>query len=305
MPLHLRPDPGILAVRNSLFIRHSEGAEDTKLSQPQQLLIASDGSPARPTGPWVHEKKYYITRYLDIFSRGVGRKWAGQISYVDLFAGPGRSIVRGTSEEVLGSPFWALERGFAHYVFVDVEEVLKTLTSRLVGHVKFKQVKLIPGDCNLVVEQIRTAIPSTHLTLAFIDPTGLHIHFETIRRLVRNRRVDLLMTIQFGMGITMNLRQYLRTEGEALTRFLGTPDWRTDFEAGGAPADVCRRVLSRYKNQLRSLDYQVVEDREIPVRTDRKVLLYSIVLASRHSRGLDFWLKATEIPWSGQRRLAY
>ena len=155
-----------------------------------------------------------------------------------------------------------------------------------------------------MLSQVRAAIPSTHLTLAFIDPTGLHIHFDTIHRLVHNRKVDLLMTLQFGMGITMNLQQYLKTDGEALTKFLGTPSWRTDAKAGGSPAEVCRRILTRYMNELRSLGYQTVEDREIPVRTDqRKVLLYSIVLASRHRLGQDFWRKATDILSSGQRRL--
>ena len=51
-------------------------AERTKLSQPQQMVVASDGRPARSSGSWIHDKRYYVTRYLDIFSRGVGKKWA-------------------------------------------------------------------------------------------------------------------------------------------------------------------------------------------------------------------------------------
>lgn len=47
--------------------------------------IASDGLPARSTGPWVYDKKHYFERYLDIFSRGIGPKWARKICYVDLF----------------------------------------------------------------------------------------------------------------------------------------------------------------------------------------------------------------------------
>jgi three-Cys-motif partner protein len=266
--------------------------------------IASDGLPARATGPWVFDKKHYFERYLDIFTRGVGRKWAGKLSYVDLFAGPGRSIVRHTQEEVLGSPLLSLDYEFGRYVFVDVPEVLASLEKRLNGHPKRPLVALIPGDCNKVIAETLAALPADHLTLAFIDPTGLQIKFNTIQRLVHNRKVDLLMTIQLGMGIRMNLPQYIQTEGGALTEFLGNSDWRLDCEAGGSWSQIARRILTRYMKQIKTLDYLTVRDREIEIRTDEgNLLLYFMVLASRHRRGGDFWRKATQIGPSGQRVL--
>lgn len=34
--------------------------------EPQEILqVASDGLQARLTGQWVHDKKYYLERYLD------------------------------------------------------------------------------------------------------------------------------------------------------------------------------------------------------------------------------------------------
>jgi len=56
--------------------------------------------------------------------------------------------------------------------------------------------------------------------------------------------------------------------------------------------------------QLRELGYETVQNREVTVRTDQNnLLLYFIVLASRHSRGQDFWRKITQIQPSGQRLL--
>ena len=51
------------------------------MAQLETPTIASDGLPARSTGPWVHDKNYYLQRYLEMFTRGVGRKWAGKLSY--------------------------------------------------------------------------------------------------------------------------------------------------------------------------------------------------------------------------------
>jgi len=274
------------------------------LVQPEPLATASDGLPARATGPWVLDKKHYLERYLDIFSRGVRRKWAGKLSYVDLFSGPGRSIIRGSQEDIEGSPLVSLKYNFAHYVFVDIPEVLSSLRQRLSGHPRFSQVTLIEGDCNAVIDEVLRALPSNHLTLAFIDPTGLQIQFRTIQRLVHNRKVDMLMTIQFGMGIRMNLPLYAQTEGTALSDFLGNAGWRDDFHSGGSPSQIARRVLNRYVQQLKDLGYSTVQDREIEIRTDESnLLLYFMVLASRHPLGKDFWRKATQIGPSGQRLL--
>jgi three-Cys-motif partner protein len=175
------------------------------LSQDETAALAEDGLPARLTGKWVFDKKYYFERYLDIFTHGVGKKWNGQLAYADLFSGPGKSLIRETSEEIDGSPLIALRYDFARYVFVDVPEVIAVLRERLKGHPKCNSITFIEGDCNTVVDDIRAALPANHLNLAFIDPTGLQIRFRTISKLVENRKIDLLMTIQFGMGIRMNI----------------------------------------------------------------------------------------------------
>ena len=278
--------------------------EGIALDLSEILGTASDGLPARYTGAWVHDKKYYLNRYLDIVSRGVSRKWDGKLSYVDLFSGPGRSIIRGSKEEIEGSPLISLTHNFARYVFVDVPEVINTLKRRLSLHPKLSLCSFVEGDCNAVIQTVLSKLPSDHLTLAFIDPTGLQIKFKTIQQLVHNRKVDLLMTIQFGMGIRMNLPQYLQTEGLALTEFLGNPEWREDANRGGSVSQLALRILNRYMKQLEALDYVTVRDRQIPIRSDQSnLLLYFMVLASRHPRGEDFWRKITEVSSSGQRGL--
>ena len=249
-------------------------------------IIASDGLLARPTGPWVHEKKFYLERYLSVVTKAVGRKWNGKLAYIDLFSGPGRSI-RETGDEIDGSPLVAMGFDFAKYVFVDVPDVISALRKRIATHPKSTSASLIEGDCNDVIEEVRRASPADHLTIAFIDPPGLQIRFETIRRLVQDRKVDLLMTIQLGMGITMNLRQYATSNGAALTNFLGNTEWRQDLEKGGSVAQTSRRIMDRYIGQLRGLGYETAENRQIAVRTDQNnLLLYFIVLASRHPSDL-------------------
>jgi three-Cys-motif partner protein len=266
--------------------------------------VASDGLPARESGAWVLEKKVHVERYLGIFTKGVAKKWSGKLAYVDLFSGPGKNVIRESGEEVDGSPLLALKCDFGNYLFVDVPEVLETLRLRLRNHPKLAHISFIEGDCNAVIDEILRLLPPDHLTLAFIDPTGLQIRFDTIRRLVHDRKVDLLMTIQFGMGIRMNLLQYIRTEGDALTGFLGNNEWRKDVEQGGTVFQAAKRILERYMTQLRALGYLDTKDREI-VRNDQNLLLYFVIMASRHPLGEKFWREVTKITPSGQRNLNF
>jgi three-Cys-motif partner protein len=266
--------------------------------------IASDGLPARESGAWVLDKKDYVGRYLGIFTKGVSRKWGGKLAYVDLFSGPGKNVIRDTGEEVDGSPVLALQCDFGRYVFVDVPEVLATLRMRLRNHPKLPRISFVEGDCNLVIDEVLRQLPADHLTLAFIDPTGLQIRFETIRRLVHKRKVDLLMTIHFGMGIQLNLPQYIKTEGEAMTGFLGNSEWRKDVEGVATINQAGRLILDRYMAQLRTLDYLDTKDREI-VRNDQNTPLYYIIMASRHKLGEKFWQEVTKIAPSGQRRMNF
>ena len=130
---------------------------------------------------------------------------------------------------------------------------------------------------------MRSELPANHLTLAFIDPTGLQIKFRAVQRLVQNRKVDLLMTLQFGMGIKRNLQQYIRAERAALTSYLGNAGWREDASAGGTASQVVRRITNRYMQQLREMGYQTFRDREIEIRNDQNVFLYFMAFASRAS----------------------
>ena len=240
-------------------------------------------------------------------THGVVKKWDAKLAYVDVFAGPGRSIIRDTREEVEGSPVLSLKYEFAKYVFVDKPEVLSSLKKRLNGHPKSAQIIFVEGDCNDVIGDVRSALPADHLTLAFIDPTGLQIKFRTVQRLVQNRKVDLLMTLQFGMGIKRNLQQYITSKQSvpALTFYLGSAGWREDANAGGSASQVVRRITNRYMQQLREMGYQTFRDREIEIRNDQNVFLYFMAFASRHSLGGKFWREAIRIEWTGQRQMNY
>jgi three-Cys-motif partner protein len=269
-------------------------------------LLGNDGLIVRDSGAWVKEKLYYLEHYLDIFSVGMKKKWAGRIYYVDLFAGPGRCRIRETKEEIDGSPLIALKFDFTKYLFFESDWASHhALAARVRARAPEKDVQIIPGDCNDNVSKL--GLPTASLGLAFIDPTGLSpLAFKTIRQVAMDRKIDLIINFHEAMGIRMNIHQHTKKEGGALDSFVGSDRWRQKFRNAPSSIDeVCREITNEFQNNLRGLGYRMIDRDHIPVKTDQNSLLYYIIFASKHPRGNEFWRKITLISAYGQRKFKF
>lgn len=256
-----------------------------------------DGLVIRPSGPWIERKFFYLKRYADIFTRAMGKKWGREgLTYIDLFAGPGRCLIESSGEERDGSPLIALNYGFSKYIFVESDkENLAALRQRCGKSPKLPNIEFLEGECHEVIQKVQ---PSG-LSLAFIDPTDIDIPFDMLAALSRDRQVDLLLNIQFGMDLKRNFQLYLKQGGDSkLARFLGG-GWE------GEKVDEPRDALELFKRRLNEkLGYKTVEFKDVGVRNSgRNTLMYFLVFASKHPRGLDFWKKITTKDETGQMEM--
>ena len=258
-------------------------------------ISSIDGLPVRDSGPWIQRKYFFLKRYMDIFTRGMKAKWQGHLSYIDLFAGPGRCLVRDTNSEVDGSPLIALNHEFSKYILVEKDpESLRVLRQRCGKSPKHRSIQIIEGDCNTVISKV---VPDG-LSLAFIDPTGIDVHFDTIRALTSGRPVDLLMTVQFAMDMKRNFEQFRKQGSRSkLWKFLGgNVDWPAVRDAKAA--------LELFKERVRGLEYRTAEFRDITVRNvQRNVPMYFLFFASKNPKGIEFWNKITARDETGQGQL--
>ena len=273
---------------------------------------ASDGYAIRCVGRWAKDKYFYVRRYLDIFSTAMKSKW--ELYYIDLFAGCGKCRVRDSGEEIDGSALMSfnIRFPFKKYLFVDSNrEALDALKERIEGSELFDRVSLIHGDCNEKIEEIIREIPQKGcLCLAFVDPTGLQIKFETIKKLTEGRRVDLIITFPEGMAIKRNLEKFLKQEHSPLDDSMGDTSWREEYrrELAYLPSiGRKRRFVELYREKLKSIGYVEIKSAdEVLIRSSAKKLpLYYLLLASKHPLGHQFWSKIGEIEPSGQQKLKF
>jgi len=139
-------------------------------------------------------------------------------------------------------------------------------------------------------------IPIRSLSLAFIDPTGLHFKFVTLQKIAQ-RKVDLIITFPEGMAIKRNIKKFLAEQHSPLDDVIGDREWRTHQTGRG--------IIEHYRKKLASLGYQEVKSgEEIPIRsTEKNLPLYCLLFASKSPLGHKFWKDISMIEHTGQRRL--
>lgn len=276
-----------------------------------RVVEEDDGLPTRESGPWAEEKLYFWNRYIDITTTSmVGHpSWPAGLVYLDLFAGPGVCTIRGSNRRVPGSPMIAAHatKPFRKILLCELDAGnAQACEDRLKKSPASDRYQLFRGDSNEQVSQIVREIPRGALTLAFLDPTGLHAKIDTIKALADTGRVDLLILFPDAVDVIRNVESYIPKLDSNLDHVLGSDsNWREEWKAlGGAEGSKARQLFaSLYKRQLQKHAKYMVFGEE--VIKGKKGPLYRLVFASKHERGLEFWDKITKKELGGQGRFNF
>jgi hypothetical protein len=140
-------------------------------------LAAADGLPARLSGEWIRRKHHYLCRYCGITATG-------------------------------------MKNAFPRRVFVEADPSLAAALEKRVGaHPKARQTTVICEDWAKVAAAGRLRFDG--LVVAFVDPTGIsQVPWMAMERFLRdNPKIDLLTTLQYAMGITLNAYQPVKKGG--------------------------------------------------------------------------------------------
>lgn len=263
------------------------------------LVADDDGLPTRVAGPWTFDKLWWWNRYIEITTTAMvgSPHWSGVV-YVDLFAGPGICTTRINGERYPGSALLAAHapKPFSKLILCEEDPCLaEACAIRLRQHNASSRSVVITGDCNHKIAEIVTHIPSEALTVAFIDPTGLHAEFKTLMTLTAGRRVDLVILFADQMDIVRNVALYAEQPESNLDRVLG-PDssWRKAWKTltDHSPSAISKLFTKIFKQQLMDrLGYVFTDD--LVLKNSKGDPIYRLVYASKSDRGLDFWKKIT------------
>jgi three-Cys-motif partner protein len=238
-------------------------------------------------GPWSAAKHHFLRRYIDAFTTAMRqKKWSG-LHYIDLFASAGIERIRGDGLD-WGSPLIAAQapHQFTRLHLCELDpKPYQALTQRLARFPQKQQPQVLLGDANTKVKEVVRSIPKQSLSLAFLDPHGLHLHFETLKELSQ-RRVDLIIFFPDHLDALRNWENvYHGNPDSNLDRVLGT-SWRDQML--GAPKHAWPEVLRKiYVSQIRTLGYTEFEYERISLPSGR--FLYRLIFCTRDPVGLKIW----------------
>jgi three-Cys-motif partner protein len=275
-----------------------------------KLVEQDDGLIARDVGHWSERKLWFWSRYVDITTTTMvdSPKWTAGVVYVDLFSGPGVCQVKESTRRFPGSPVIAAyaTKPFTKLLLCEKNRnAADACEARISTSPASDRFTLFRGDCNECIDDVVSQIPDGALTLAFVDPTGLHAQIRTIQKLAAGRRVDLVVLFPDAMDAVRNTQAYYFQQPDSkLDRVLGAnSDWRTEYQNLGTHerSAVCKWFTDLYRRQLSKVagydqfGEEVIRGPQGP--------LYRLLFASKHPRGLDFWTKVTKRELGGQGRM--
>ncbi|OGL50657.1 MAG: hypothetical protein A3H37_07610 [Candidatus Schekmanbacteria bacterium RIFCSPLOWO2_02_FULL_38_14] len=283
------------------------------------LIPGSDGLPIQCVGPWVENKYFFLEKYLNA-SCEARRKFADKDNavFIDLFAGPGKCIIRNEKREIDSGGIRALKRDeapFNEYFYFDLCSSNTEALEKRISTTFNRKIKL--GDSNVLINELVEILLRKpyryHFT--YIDPFGPdELKFNTLRELAKLNRMDMLIHFPIG-AIKRNLKIWSNKRNTILDDFLGTDAWRNLIK--GLPNNqIFKTIIDVFKAQLKSIDYPeeglklLASDKDIyaglptvPVKNSREVDLYVLILAAKHPLGQRIWNSIIKTTPDGQKNL--
>jgi len=261
--------------------------------------LDNDRLPILEIGAWGEEKYRHVQLYASLFLKSMRTKWDALV-YLDLFAGSGRSQIRGTKRIVSASPLLILgiPEAFDKYIFCEGDKnSAEALETRCRRDFSDRKVKVICGNANASVENIIAEMPRPGrnqkvLGFCFLDPFQMqNLYFSTIEMLSQ-RFMDFLVLIPSSMDANRNEQHYMHPRNKTLENFVGNPDWRTCWDNEKASGKSFEHfVVEEFGRSMQTLSYIDPGLKEaIMIRSDDKNLpLYRLALYSKHKLGPKFW----------------
>lgn len=270
-----------------------------KPKNEQYELDPEDGLIRGIVGSWsVDDKHERLRRYVHA-SHGARRRFirdfGREASFIDLYCGPGRAVVKGTNRVVDGSPLIAMKTAststdYTRYVIGDLDGDLVDACSERLTKNGAKQVDKMVGPAQETARKVSRILDKRGLHFALVDPFNADLPFETIAELAELERMDQL--IHFSV---MDYRRNLKPMMEDGRLDSLAPGWSSVIN-NGIGINETRTVIFNYWKRLleKKLKYKV-SDTVVNVKAKNKADIYWLVFVSRHDLGGKLWKEVANI----------
>jgi three-Cys-motif partner protein len=259
-------------------------------SREEQYPLGDDGLVVEQVGAWAKTKHKLITDYIQVsrFARAKYNQRSGA-AYIDVFSGPGRSLIRDTTDYIDGSPVAAFKQGLkssAPVSSIEIsdfdQELLDAAQARL--RALGAPVVATPGPALDAMERIVQRIHRHGLHFAFLDPHNLgDLSFELFKILTKLEHIDILVHVSIA-DLRRNVDLYTHKQFDTFA-----PGWRDAINFKGMNKTALRSaVLNYWYGQVAGLGLTKAKHSE-EIRGPGNQSLYWLSLFSRDDLAHKLW----------------
>lgn len=248
-------------------------------------------------GSWSVLKLEIIEKYGAAYTKAFAKTPKLQKFYIDGFSGAGAHLVKGTGEQIEGSPARALKISppFDQFYFIDLNSDKTAYLNQICAG--RNDVQIHTGDTN---PYLKTLLPTIQYkdykrALCLLDPYGLHLDWEVIALAGQSKAVDMFLNfpvMDMNRNAIWHHPEKAPAEGiERLNRFWGDESWKQAAYTespqqslfGGAP-DLLKQsnetIAAAFGKRLKEVaGFDFVAD-PLPMKNSNNAVVYYLFLAS-------------------------
>jgi three-Cys-motif partner protein len=256
---------------------------------PDRYTEGNDGLIVEKVGSWAVDKIKIVTDY--VYASGGARKQYAGAAYIELFCGPGRSLIRDTTRFIDGSPIAAFKRSlespgrFTSICISDADaELLDAATRRLT--VLGAPVDPVRGPASTAVCKIVPGLDAYGLHLAFLDPHNLGaLSFDLFVELAKLKHIDIIAHVSLH-DLRRNADRYTSEAQDQFDKF--APGWRENVRTDMNQRAFRAALMKYWASKILALGLPRARHEEL-IKGDQRQRLYWLILLSRHKLAHKLW----------------
>jgi three-Cys-motif partner protein len=247
----------------------------------EQYCSGEDGLVVERVGPWAEQKHKILADYVYAAGGARTKFLHNGSAYIDVFCGPGRSLIRTTGEYIDGSPVVAYSSGqaspcpFTSIEISDANQKLLDAAERRLHRLR-APVRVAKGPAQQALTEIVDRLNPDGLHFAFLDPHNLGtLSFFLFEQLARLKYVDVIVHVSLA-DLQRNATLY---SAEDYDQF--APGWRSKIGTNMNNQALRRALLKYWTEQIEVLGLPRAEHCELFTGPKGQRLYWLIFLARR------------------------
>lgn len=262
---------------------------------PERYAQGGDGLIVEKVGGWAKNKLKILTDY--VYASGGARKnfYRQRNAFIDVFSGPGSSLIRGTNEFIDGSPIAAFKRALespGRFTSINISDADDELLSAAETRLKAVDAPVRPfaGPASAAMPEIVHSLDPYGLHLVFLDPHNLGtLSFDLFEQLAKLKHVDVIAHVSLS-DLQRNADRYTQEAHNQFDRF--APGWRDKVSTDMNQNAFRAAIIQYWCQKILKLNFPQAPHWEL-ITGDQGQRLYWLVLLAREPLAHKLWSRIT------------